>query len=41
MFNVHKRKFFEIHNNPPISAIPTTIAITPIEISINLDITIM
>jgi|SaaInlV_120m_DNA_1039710.scaffolds.fasta_scaffold05066_2 hypothetical protein len=41
MFNLQKHGFFEIYNNPPINAIPTTIAMTPIEISINLDMNIM
>ena len=41
MFDLHKREFFGIHSNPPINAIPITIAITPIEISMNLDMSIM
>lgn len=36
-YNLQKLKFADIHINPPINAIPTSIAITPIEISINLD----
>jgi hypothetical protein len=38
MFNLQKHGLIEIHSNPPINAIPTTIAMTPIVISINLDI---
>ena len=32
-----KTEMRDIHINPPINAIPTSIAITPIKISINLD----
>jgi len=41
LFDLQKQRFVEIHSNPPINAIPTTMAITPIEISMNFDMDIM
>jgi len=41
LFDLQKQGFVEIHKNPPINAMPTTIAITPIDISINLDMSIL